>query len=164
LTLYDAWNSGAEIEMPDVDCLGILHDVDGDWQTYRSPVPDTQHDALYARIARLFRLVRDQRALRHALAQTYLAGEALLLDAYPPHRDRLHALWDRCASDPARLAQQLPAAGDTDAWLEREGKIVDSQTELWSGGQARLQALREGAVQVRSTLLFVLGQLGVLPR
>ena len=38
VTLYEAWNSGADMEMPDVDTLGIIHTVLDDWDTWRGHV------------------------------------------------------------------------------------------------------------------------------
>ena len=84
ITLYDAWKSGAEIEMPDVDCLGIVNTVLDDWTTWTSIVPGNRQAALYARIAELFQPAhrparaarrggRDLRA-RHARAVLRLRG------------------------------------------------------------------------------------------
>src|SRR5262249_50281580 len=59
VTLYDAQSSAlvyqVTVEMPDVDTLGLVHDLLGDWDTWRAPVPGEQHDALYARLAELLK-------------------------------------------------------------------------------------------------------------
>ena len=38
ITLYDAWSAGTEIEMPDVECLGML-DLEDDWYSFTAPCP-----------------------------------------------------------------------------------------------------------------------------
>jgi hypothetical protein len=70
LTLYDAWASGELIEMPDVDTLGIVHDVLGDEKTWVAPVPPSQHDELYGKLGELFVEAHRHRGLRTALART----------------------------------------------------------------------------------------------
>ena len=52
ITLYDAWSSGAEMEMPDVECLGIVHDLLDDWKTWKAPV--RKQESLYDAIGELF--------------------------------------------------------------------------------------------------------------
>ena len=54
LTLYDAWSSGLEIEMPDVDNLGIVHAVTGQRGRWVAPVPASEHDELYALVGELY--------------------------------------------------------------------------------------------------------------
>ena len=68
VTLYDAWSSGVEIEMPDVDTLGIVHTLLDDWKTWKAPVDASQHDKLYAKIGELYRALHRLQGLRHALA------------------------------------------------------------------------------------------------
>ncbi len=164
ITLYDAWGSGEEIEMPDVDCLGILHDVRDDWQSYRAPVPKDQHDALYDEIKRMFVDARRHRGLRQALARTYLRADAELAEEYPPHVDRFHALWCVHRSDPAALAKALSSAADWQEWLETEGRHVDTDARLWEAGGARKRELADGARRVREKLVWVMRELGALPK
>lgn len=162
VTLYDAWASGLEIEMPDVECLGIYHALAGDWKTYVAPIPGDRHDELYARIEELFVPVKAQRSLVQCLARAYLAAEPELPVLFVPHADRLHALWARFGT-PAALAADLPddAAG-LDGWLERRGAEVDSDARAWSAGQERKQELAEGARAVRATLVRVMREAGAL--
>jgi hypothetical protein len=164
VTLYDVWGSGLEMEMPDVECLGIVHEVLGDWKSWVAPVPPTQHDALYARIGELFIDLRAEREMGQALAATYLQGEPPLAATYQAHRDRLHALWAQVGCDPSALVDDLPTTdeGLEEFWTTR-GKALDSDLALWQAGGVRRAALVADAVKVRETLVWVMRQLELLP-
>jgi hypothetical protein len=162
ITLADAWSSGTEIEMPDVDCLGVVHDVEDDWKSFPAPVPAGLHDALYKEIGRLFLSARRHRELRQALARVYLRGDATLPDGYQPHLGRFHALWSSYGSDPAALVKALPDAEHWQDWLESEGKRVDTDAQLWQDGLARRAALVADAKAVRDALVAVLHDFGAL--
>src|SRR5262249_29966935 len=117
VTLYDAWASGAEIEMPDVDCLGIVHSVLDDWKTWRAPVPATKHEALYDRIGKIFVDAHRHRSLRRALATVFLEGSPALRDGFVDSVGNFHALWEDCGSTPAELAKRLPKPKDRTEFL-----------------------------------------------
>src|SRR5690606_37332929 len=93
LSLYDAWSSGLEIEMPDVDALGIAHEVLGETTRWKAPIPAAQHDELYALISERFQAARPYRGLREALAACWLAAEPVLWDGFGETAPELHALW-----------------------------------------------------------------------
>lgn len=162
ITLYDAWCSGQEIEMPDVECLGIIHDVLGDWRKWKAPVPETKHDDLYERIQELFESAHRHRGLRHALARTYLIGDAILRDGYQPHLQRFHAMWNDKASDPDKFAKFLPKSRDWQKWIAREGKRVDTSKRRWTAGLNRQATLRNDSARVRETLVWVMSEFGAL--
>ena len=163
VTLYDVWCSGAQMEMPDVECLGIVHDLLDDWRTWAAPVPPTEHDRLYARIGEFFAQVRRHRGLRTALARAYLTGVPVMRDGYGPNTDRLHSLWDKHRSDPASLLEILP--GEDDDWLdwwEATSKAVDDDLEAFKAGQNRRATLEQDAARVRRLLVGVMTEYGAL--
>jgi hypothetical protein len=164
ITLYDAWASGAEIEMPDVDTLGIVHTVLDDWKTWVAPVSPAQHDDLYGKLGELFKAAHRHRGLRHALAQTYLVGSATLRDGYAPHLDGFHALWEKHRSTPAELVPTLPAATKWEKFLTDWSKRYRSDSKLARGGQTRRATLDSDAAAVRATLLGVLTEFGAYER
>ncbi|MCK6446203.1 MAG: hypothetical protein L6Q99_07395 [Planctomycetes bacterium] len=155
VTLYDAWASGVEIEMPDVDVLGVIHDVFDDWQTWKAPIPERQHASIYAEVKQLFLDARDYRGLRSALAWTYLSGSAPLADGYVGHRLRLHGLWESVSSEPAALAPKLPDAAKREEFLYEWSQSFDKNAELLPRAQARQAALERDATRVRDTLAAV---------
>ena len=162
VTLYDAWASGAEIEMPDVDTLGIVHDVLGDWKRWVAPV--TQQDSLYETIGALFQPAHHHAGLRRALAWCYLDGDAVLRDGYAGALDNLHALWDEHRSDPAELAPKLPAAKDWSAFLEGWTKRCHAEGELYQRGRVRHATLANDARAVQATALRVLTEFEAFAR
>jgi hypothetical protein len=164
VTLYDVWAWGGAMEMPDVDALGIVHMLDDDWKTWVSPVPDSQHDALYEHIAVSFVRGRRHRGLRTALAMTYLTGSAELRDGYPGHLDRLHSLWDVHSSLPSAVAAVIPAAEGWDEFLQRWSLEVDSSLELTMAGTRRRETLDADARQVRDLAARILTEMGALER
>ena len=162
VTLYDAWGSGLEIETPDVECLGIVHDVLGDWKTWVAPIPASEHDALYDRIAELFAVARRHRGLRNALARAYVSGDAKLADGYQTNLNRFHALWERAGSDPAALEPTLPAVGDWKEWLATQSRAIDRDRDLRRRATERRSTLAADAAKVRATLVGVMRQYGAL--
>ena len=164
VTLYDAWASGAEIEMPDVDTLGIVHTVLGDRTTWVAPVDGSQHDELYARIGELFTAAQRHRGPRRALAQCFLAGSAPLRDNYDLQLDNLHALWAEHGSDPAALAEALPDPAAWEGWLAAWTRRCARERALREAGVERRARLDQGAGAVRAAALAALEEFGAYER
>ena len=162
LTLYDAWASGADMEMPDVECLGLVHDLEDDWKRWVAPVPPSQHKALYAWIGERFAPYHRARGLRTALARSYLLADPVQRDGYGPAEGRQQAFWERAKSDPKALAKELPDGEDWSEWLEKEGAKVENDRELWKRTEARRAALRESQAYVRRTFVGILRELDAL--
>jgi len=164
LTLYDAWCSATEMEMPDVDVLGVIHTLADDWKTWVAPVPDSRHDALYAKVFTYFQPAKRHRGLRTALAMSFFSGSIALRDGYMGHRDRFHSFWDENGSLPEKLAAQLP---DSERWaefLEKWSERIDNDTPLTLRGQTRRATLDQDAERVRATALAILKEFGALDR
>ena len=165
VSLYDAWASGAEIEMPDVDVLGIVHTVLDEWDRYVAPVPGSKHQRLYSEVGELFTAARRYRGLREAIASTYLIGTPLSPDGYNSALVRFHAMWETHRSDPAALAKELPA--ESEAWtgfLEGWAERCREDPELYRAAVRRQEALTADSARVRATLVWVLEQLGAFER
>jgi len=164
LTLYDAWCSGQEIEMPDIDNLGIWHVITGEKTRWKAPVPASDHDALYAFVGEQFQRVHNFRALRSAFAQTFMTGSARLDAAYLPHLLRLHGLWEQCASDPAKLAALLPESKDSAKYLVGVAKKFDKDSKRVNAAKNRWAQLDADAQQVRALLDRILKEYGAFDR
>ncbi len=160
ITLYHAWSSGAELEMPDVECLGIIHSLDDDWKTYVAPVPPRQHQKLYSKIAKHFSAYRKFRGLRDAAARAYLQSNPKLPRGYARTKDRLHGFWESAGSDPAKLATELPDAKDWEDWLNKKGAAVDRDGELVGRRRGRIQALQASEAWTRRTFYGILKEYG----
>lgn len=163
VSLYDVWCSGAEMEMPDVECLGIVHDLFDDWKTWVAPVPPAKHEALYGRLGEQFAQARRHRGLRTALARSYLIGLPVMRDGYGPSTDRLHSLWDRSSSDPAALLDDLPDPEDDWLdWWEATSRKVDEDPKALRAGQVRRATLVADSERVRRVLIGVMREYGAL--
>jgi hypothetical protein len=152
LTLYDAWASGRVIEMPDVDALGFVHDVFDDWETWRAPIPNTDHDALYGQIGALFKQARRYRELREALADCFLLPESPVGGEYEALFTNLHALWMQYDENVDSLGRSLPGpdgwAAFLDSWV---AECKRPENGAWEKGRRRQAELRrDGEAVVRA--------------
>jgi hypothetical protein len=161
-TLYEAWNSGATLEMPDVDVLGIVHEVLDDWSTWVAPVPAKRHDRLYGRVSELFVAARRYRALREALADCLLVGEPRSRAGAALSQPRLHALWAAHEAQPAPLAQSLSDAVDAQVFMERWNERCQRESRWDVDGAGRMQRLSSDGRKVVVVLAAVLTEMGVL--
>jgi hypothetical protein len=164
ITLYDAWTSHAELEMPDVENLGIVHDVLGDWKTWRAPVPAPQQDPLYAKVGEIYLAAHHHRGLRCAIARCFLSGTPVLRDQYDAQLDNFHVLWEESHSTPADLASKLPSAAQWATFLDELYKRCQNDGALYRSGVNRRMTLNQDAGQVRALLLRVLDELGANAR
>ena len=154
VTLYDAWASGSQMEMPDVECLGIIHDLNDDWKTWRAPV--RKQEPLYDAIGELFFPARQHRGLRHALAVAYLVGDKYALGDYASNHIQLHAMWEDCASTPPKLKQRLPEAKGWRNFLEDWREHVNEQGALQQKANNRALALSRSAADIQELALRIL--------
>lgn len=164
LTLYDAWASGAEMEMPDVDSLGLVHELLDNWKSWVAPVPDTKHKQLYGAIGKLFVPAHRYRGVREALARTYLSGSPALRDGYDAQLDRLHALWHAYGSKPAELAARVPSDDQVAEFLSRWTLECEENEKVRDAGHARRAALDADRVATRALLLQILTETGAFER
>lgn len=162
LTLYDAWASGANMEMPDIDTLGIVHDLLDDWKSFKAPVPGGKQRPLYDLVGELFVPAHRYRGLRHAMAMTYFTGYPKLRDGYGANLERLHSLWDAESSTPAKMTERLPDSKEWQKFLEAWVKKVDKSSELAAKGTTRRDTLYRDGLWVRKKLLEVMIQSGHL--
>lgn len=156
ITLYDAWISRAPIEAPDVDTLGIMHEVLGDWQTFQSIVPESQHEELFGRIGGLVMPAYHHRSLRHALARTFVCGSTELRDGYQQHQDNFHALWESVSSDPGALAAILPAEAQWSEFLTGLAERAGADELFALRGLRRRDTLDKNGDEVRRWLFWLL--------
>lgn len=164
VTLYDAWSSGAKMEMPDVDALGLVHELLGDWKRWVAPVPAIEHDRLYASVGKLFVPAHRYRALREALARTFVEGTVPLRDGFGAQIDRLHALWEACLSQPLDLAARLPADAETSEFLAKWTLECEEDAKVRDAGKQRRATLDADSQQVRALWASILTDLGALDR
>jgi hypothetical protein len=164
LSLYDAWASGVEMEMPDVDVLGLLHTLvpRAEWhRKWVAPVPNSEHDRLYGRVGECFLPAKRFRSLREAAARCYLISSPVLRDGFGRGNiDAFHAFWETIGSELSRASTELPGVGDDwtrflSDWVRRLGK----ERELLERSRVRASTLAEDEAFVRARLLAVMEDL-----
>ena len=160
ITIYDAWSSGDEIEMPDVECLGILHDVEDDWRSFVSPVPDSQHRRLYDRIGGHYKRLHAYRTLRTAIARAFLDAEPELPKGYETGVMRLHGFWMIQESDPRKMGEDLPTVEGYTDWFVERGAQADETREIVEGARTRMANLKESRAWARQTFERILEEYG----
>ncbi|MFT7168996.1 MAG: hypothetical protein ACI80K_002130 [Paracoccaceae bacterium] len=158
VTLFDAWSSGETIEMPDVECLGIVHTLDDDWKTWKAPV--SKQKSLYKRIGEHFSPLRRYRALRTAMARCYLQGSPPLPSGYEASVRRLHGFWETQTSEPAKMIDYLPEDKQWDRWWQKEARKVDRSKEINERAAARIRSLEESRAWTRRTFHGILKEYG----
>ena len=154
VTLYDAWASGAEMEMPDVECLGIVHDLLDDWKTWKAPV--RKQESLYDAIGELFVKAQQHRGLRHSLAVSYMTAGKDALAEYGSNHIQLHALWDECSSTPTTLIERLPDSKGWRGFLEDWRDQVKDSDSLQARARARWAALAQAEEGTKALCLRIL--------
>lgn len=164
VTLYDAWASGAEMEMPDVDVLGLVHSLglkrDKRW---KAPIPTSQHGSLYAAIGKPFTKARRYRLLREALAELALRSRPALPQGYEVQADALHALWAHTVNAKG-LSQALPPPGEELEYVAKWSKQLGEVPSRRSNGVDRSSALDRGERAVYALMQNVLNEFGALER
>lgn len=158
ITLYDAWLSAKTIEMPDVDVLGIVHDLLGDWERWVAPVPGAQHEELYERIGKLFQPARRYREFREALADCFLIGHPVERGEFGPLRRNLHALWAMHGSQPSTLGPLLPDSRKRDDFLKALVEHCRKEPQVYLDGKKRLIELERSGQAVRAAALAALDE------
>lgn len=161
ISLYDAWNSGVKIEMPDVECLGVIHMVDSDWKSFVAPVPGPLQSPLYDRIGELFHEIRRERGLAEALALSFFQVDPPLNATYVDAKERLQLFWSKHDSALDECQAALPASSQWDSWWETMAQL---QTDDALGEKAanRRMALGSEPARIRGIFVWVMKEWGAL--
>ncbi len=164
VTLYQAWSSGQNLEMPDVECLGIIHTLDNNWKTWKAPVPGSQHKRLYKRIGEHFSPLRRYRALRTSLARLFVQGTTKLPSGYEASALRLHGFWELQVSEPEKMREFLPEDKKWDRWWKKNAAKVDKSKDVVERAAARQRALDESRAWTRRTFHGILNEYGAFDK
>lgn len=150
VSLFEMWATGATMEMPDVDTLGIIHEVDDEWSRWVAPV--TEQESLYKRIGELFQRAQRSRELRVQLAELFLFPSSPPRPGYETQLLNLQALWASLDSDPVRVAASLPGGNGRDAFLAELVTRCQRDYPLFASGRRRAAQLRLDAEELRKAL------------
>lgn len=124
VTLYHAWYSGRQVDVPDVDAIPFARDI-LKTQAFRSPIPaDRRRERLYQKIMEAALEHRQYRTLRQAAAAAFVAADPAFDATYRPLIARFHYLWASHGWDPEALAKVLQQAGDRSTLLDEVDQKV----------------------------------------
>ncbi len=165
ITLYDAWDSGNQIEMPDVDTLGLAGDLLGELRRgWVAPMAERQHPILYPLLEERFVDLQRYRSVREAIARTHLSSSPTYSGGYTPgNLESFHAFWERHASDPNAAAEQAP---EPEAWTSFLTELVESLSEdpvFLAKSRNRRAVLTEDEAFVRKRLIALMQDMRILP-
>jgi len=158
LPLFEMWATGETIEMPDVDTLGIVHDVLNEWHRWIAPVPSTQHDGLYKLLGEIFQAVKRSRELRYTLADLYLSPAPPLRKGYETNAQNLQALWAGLDSEPAKVGAALPDGKGWESFLSELVGKCQADYKYYGQGRRRAAQLRVDAMELNKALGGALDQ------
>jgi len=153
ITLYEAWYSGAVVDVPDVDAIPFERNVLRT-RRFRSPIPaGRRRTQLYQQIQDYTFRFRKYRSLREAAAAAYVCAKPIMDPTYAKLVPRFHYLYVTHDDDVAALAKTLAHARDREALLDAvDRKIKASNTEF---------ARREGRRQELTAMAERLAQMAV---
>lgn len=163
VSLYDAWSSERQFEMPDVDTLGILHTVYDDWRSFKAPVPGGKQKKLYDKIGEAYIAARRHRGLREAVAANYLRGAAIPNDLYGESGIAFNALWEDCNGVPEDFAKDLPSAKRWKKYMEKLAK-KSKKAKFAEAGKNRIAWIDGERYRVKATLVRVMTEFGAMDR
>jgi len=152
VTLYEMLSTGIEIERPDVDALGIVHDVLNEWSRWVAPVPGSQHDPLYKLINELYTTAKQSHELRAVLADLFVVPAGPPRVGYEKLVLNLQALWASADSDPAKLAPLLPDGKQWASYLAELTSRCQKDFKFFGQGRRRAAQLRLDAEALRKAL------------
>lgn len=157
ITIYDVWNSGKEIEMPDIDAIPFARAILKD-NSYKSPIPDGPgRTRLYQKIGEHFQSYRRYRELREAVAGYFLAFSPPASPFVEPMRDRFHFLIVNCGGDPFMVRQFLKSHGKREELIGAIDELIQ-EMGMKSGPmiQQRKNSLENDHRAIRETVIKLL--------
>jgi hypothetical protein len=156
VTIYQAWYSSDELDVPDVDAIPFAIQILNS-TAYRSPIPaGPARTRLYGKIRDAAFAYRKYRTLREAAAGALLCAEPAIAPTYTALVPRFHVLFATLDHDPDQVAAFLGKIPDREQFLIAvDAKVVQSNTawELREQRKQELTALRESLRQLAHAAL-----------
>ena len=132
----------------------------GDWETWKEPIPGSEHERLYALIGEIFTRAKRYRELRETIADCYLIGRPVCADGYADTLTNYHALWAYHDDDVASLAAELPDGDGWRAFIEGWVERCKADAEVFRPGVERQRRLVDEGQQIRTALIVAMEQQG----
>jgi|GEM_PF-2743469 len=109
ITIFDVWNSGQQLECPDVDVIPYAWEILGD-RSWKSPIPaGRRRTELYRTISVSFRDFRRYRLMLEGVASCFFASNPPVSPFVEPVNDEIHFLIARSNAEPRLVARFVNA-------------------------------------------------------
>ena len=164
ITLYDAWGSGLDMEMPDVDTLGLVHTLLDDWDTWEAPVQGHEQEPLYRTIGKEYARARAYREPREVAVECLLRADPPARKGYDlsSYHGNFHALWALHGNDPVAMGATWPNADGWRDYIDPFVKRCKTEPKVWDPGIERKKALEASEKPLREALIQALREAGAL--
>lgn len=142
ISLYEAWYSGEQVDVPDVDAIAFARKV-LKTASFVSPIPDgRRRDRLYQQVRDAAVGHRQYRTLREVAAATFVSANPPVDPTYAPLIGRCHYLWAKTGYDPDAFAKVLAETGDRSTLLENVDQALKNDP---AAHELRMQASEQMA-------------------
>jgi hypothetical protein len=152
VTLYEAWFSGEDIAVPDVDAIPFAVNILGD-RSFRSPIPgNRRRERLYRKIRDHAMRFRSYRTLIEAAAAAFVAADPVMEPEYKKMLPRFHYLLVAHDDDIDAVAKKVATVKSPkqmDRFLSTITKKLESDRKAWQLYQQRLKELENMAARLR---------------
>lgn len=152
ITLYDAWASGAQLAMPDIEVIAFAQWMLDD-DSLHAPIPGDQSAPIFTEMAKAALEFRKYRTLREVMAGALVARAPTRDARYAPLAGRCHWLWATFQADLSGLRGVFAALTDRDdvvAAVDAEVVRDEAQAKLRDGFGIALEEQQQK--QVRAVL------------
>ncbi len=155
VTLYEAWFSGQQVDVPDIDAIPFARDVLGQ-RNVHGPLGGPPRDALYEAIRKAALEHRRYRTALEAAAAAFVAADPELPADYGRLVPRFHLLWANHDDDPKALATLLASSSRDELLRSADDAVRATDGEAFQTREARRAELERVAETVRATALAAL--------
>lgn len=148
VTLYDAWASGAQLAMPDIEVIAFAKWLLDD-DSLHAPIPGDQSAPVFTEMGKAAVEYRKYRTLREVMAGALLCKEPTRDQRYAALAARCHWIWASFSGNLVLVREALAALPDRDdvvAGVDAEVQRDPKQAELRDEFGATVEKARQAVV------------------
>ena len=143
ITIYEAWYSGEQVDVPDVDAIPFEQRVLGT-RKFRSPIPaGKRREWLYQQVRDAALRFRKYRTLREAAAAAYFRASPKLDPVYESLVPRFHFLYVTYGEDLGAVSRLMSESKDRRAFFDAVGALIEKRPTDWDRRLARRKNLED---------------------
>ncbi|MBK8974502.1 MAG: hypothetical protein IPM29_01110 [Planctomycetes bacterium] len=159
ITLYDAWYSGEQVDVPDVDAIPFAWEILGQ-RSLRSPLSGPPRDRLYEAIRDAALEYRQHRTLLEAAAAAYVRAAPTMDPTYALLVPRFHYLFATRGDDVEAVVDVVRREGRDGVIDEVDAAVRRPDGEAWQIREAHKTELATMELRIRRLAADALERLG----